>query len=163
MASPQYITPAELYDAFDRRLIEKLSGDGQSGPIDSNNTKIITSIERASERIQMAATVGNRYTTDELDTMQTDDRWALKELAAQLTVGILAGRRGAGIDESIQQQMDHAEKVLERLENGDMVFPVAVNRQAGKAEISVMQPATRGLINLVGDTDFFPDSPIRAY
>ncbi len=164
MASPAYITVDELYDAYDRRLIEELGTDiGGAGGMTTANSKILTAIERASEDVQMAATVGGRYTTDDLDTLKTDDRWALKGLVADLAVYRLVSRRMADIPEAIREALRLANERLAELRDGDAVFPVDSARTSGKASISIISESQRGRLDMVADSEFFPMRNTRAF
>jgi hypothetical protein len=157
MASPAYITVAEFYDAYDRRLIEELGTDiGGAGGMTSSNERIYTAIERASEDVQMAATVGNRYSTDELDDLVTADRWAIKGLVADLAIAHLVSRRMSDIPEAIREKVRDAKETLAALRDGDAVFPIEAKRTAGKPKISIIGESQRANLNLVADTEFFP-------
>ena len=157
MASSSYITVADLYQAYDRRLIEELGTDiGGAGGMTSSNERIQTAIERASEDVQMAATVGGRYTTDDLDTMKTDDRWALKGLVADLAVYRLVSRRMADIPEALREALRLANETLKSLRDGDAVFPIEASRTAGKPSISIITESQRSNLGMTSDSEFFP-------
>ena len=164
MASASYITVADLYNAYDRRMIEQLSSDTTgAGALTSSNEKITTAIERASEDIQMAVTVGDRYSTDDLDTMKTDDRWALKGLVAKLAIGYLVGRRMDDIPNSVRDDVDEAKKTLDMLRKGERVFPVEASRTAGKGKLAHLSTGQRSRMKLVSDQPFFPPTRVRNY
>ncbi len=164
MASPAYITPAELYSCYDRRLIEELGSDmGGPGGMTTANEKIQTMIERASEDVQMAATVGGRYTTTQLDTLKTDDRWALKGLVADLAAYRLLTRRMADVSEAMREAFRLANEQLKSLREGDAVFPIASARTAGVPAISIISAAQRANLDMVADSEFFPDRNVRKF
>ena len=164
MASPAYITPAELYNVYDRRLIEELGSDiGGPGGMTTGNVRIQTAIERASEDVQMAATVGGRYTTDDLDTLQTDDRWALKGPVADLAAYRLLARRMADVSEAMRETFRLAHELLDKLREGDAVFPIASARTAGVPAISIISAAQRGNLNMVSDSEFFPERNVKKF
>lgn len=164
MASPAYITVAELYKSYDRRLIEELGSDiGGPGGMTTANEKIQTAIERASEDVQMAATVGERYTTDDLDTLKTDDRWALKGLVADLAAYRLLTRRMADVPEALRESFRLANEQLKALRDGDAVFPIDSARAAGKPAISIISAAQRGNLNMVSDSEFFPERNVKKF
>lgn len=164
MASSRYITVPDLYDAWDRRIVEQLTSDGGGKPeMDSNNLKAIWAIERASDDVQMAATVGERYTETDLTTLSTDDREALKGLVADLAMWHLFKRRGAAIPESVAMAKNDAKITLKELRNGSAVFPVATARTAGQATVSVIPATTRDRLNYVSDSSFFGPAQDQAY
>lgn len=164
MASPAYITVAELYDTYDRRLIEELGSDmGGPGGMTSANKKIQTAIERASEDVQMAATVGGRYTTDNLDTLKSEDRWALKGPVADLAAYRLMTRRMADVSEAMRETFRLAHELLDKLRDGEAVFPIDSARAAGKPAISIISAAQRGNLNMVADSEFFPDRNVKTF
>lgn len=164
MASPAYITPSELYNTYDRRLIEDLATDiGGPGGMTTLNVKIQTAIKRASEDVQMAATVGGRYSTTELDTLQSEDRWALKGLVADLAAYRLLTRRMADVTEAMREVFRTANEQLKALREGDAVFPIAQARTAGVPAISIISASQRANLDMVADSEFFPDRNVRTF
>ena len=93
----------------------------------------------------------------------TDDRWALKELCAQLAIGILHDRRVSGINKEPHKQVDRAEDMIEKLEAGKRVFPIDTARDAGQGHLVITTTQQNADINLVGNSDFFPPANDRLF
>lgn len=164
MASPQYITPAELYNAYDRRMVEQLGTDSSgNAPLNSTNARVTTAIERASEDVQMAATVGGKYSTTDLDTLQTDDRWALKGVVASLAIGYLVARRMDETPNAVKDAIDEARKVLDQLRSGERVFPIDSARTSGRASLVHLSTGQRARMDLVSDQPFFPETRTKNF
>ncbi len=164
MASPEYITVPEFYVAWDRRVVEQITSDGGGKPeMDQDNLKAVWAIKRASDEVQMAATVGGRYTTTQLSTMDTDDRQALTGLVADLAMWHLFKRRAATMPESVRDARNAARDTLKDLRSGNAVFPIATARTAGQATVSIIPATTRAELNYVADSRFFGHAQDREY
>jgi len=165
MAQTKYITIAELKESFDTRLLGQLASySGTPDALgDESNTVVLNAIEKASAEIQSYALRGNRYTSDNLDTIKSDDDWTLKGLCCTLTVKHLFRGKATSAPPDVQSMIDEATATCEALANGDRIFNFDTAASAGKAAVKVISTQTRGKVNMVSDSQFFPPRQDRAY
>tara|TARA_R110002012_G_scaffold196616_2_gene365089 strand:- start:2751 stop:3248 length:498 start_codon:yes stop_codon:yes gene_type:complete len=165
MAQTKYITIAELKESFDTRLLGQIAS--YSGTPDSlsdeSNTVALNAIEKASAEIQSYALRGNRYTADNLDTINTNDDWTLKGLCCTLTVKHLFRGKATSAPPDVQSMIEEATATCEALAKGERIFNFDTAASAGKAAVKVISTQTRGRMNMVSDTQFFPDRQDRTY
>ncbi len=163
MAQTKYITQTELRESFDIRMISQLAAyDGT--PNDSTSNSIVANaIEKASAEIQSYALRGNRYTTGNLDDIHTADDWTLKGLCATLTIKHLFRGKAATAPPDVVAMIGEATATLESLGDGKRIFNFDTAASAGKAKVSVVATQTRGNINMVSDSQFFPTRQDRKY
>jgi len=160
MAQLTYITYAELIEAFDENLVRRLGSDGTT-PDDGTGAPILNAIERASADVEAVAIKGGRYSLTELTALQTADNWALKGLVCSLTLVKLYERRGP-IPDDIKRLADEVEKKLKQLDDGYYIFGTDA-QGAGRVGIEVIDVYTRGNLNMVSDSRYFPRRTDRTY
>tara|TARA_R110002012_G_scaffold307268_1_gene512626 strand:+ start:567 stop:1061 length:495 start_codon:yes stop_codon:yes gene_type:complete len=164
MAQTKYITVAELIESFDSRMLKQLcSYSGSPGTMNESNTIALNAIEKASAEIQSYALRGGLYSTGALDTIKTDDDWTLKSLCCSLTVKHLFRGKAANAPPDVVAMIGEATATLEALSTGKRIFNYTTSPDAGKAAVKVMRNQTRGQINMVSDSDYFPDRADRVY
>ena len=156
MAQTQYITQSELRESFDIRMISQLASYDGSPDTGTSNTIVANAIEKASAEIQSYALRGNRYTTDDLTTIKGNDDWTLKGLCATLTMKHLFRGKAATAPPDVIAMIGEASATLESLGSGERVFNFDTAASAGKASVSVITNQTRGYLNMVSDSNFFP-------
>ena len=163
MAQTKYLTQLELRESFDIRMISQLAsydGDPDTG---TSNTIVANAIEKASAEIQSYALRGERYTSDNLDTIHTADDWSLKGLCAALTIKHLFRGKATSAPPDVTAMIEEATATCEALGKGERVFNLGTVASAGKAAVKVVNNATRGRINMVSDSEYFPTRQDRAY
>ena len=151
-----YLTQTELQSYVDTRLLQQLGSDSGSNGSLTGNTILGTAIGAASAEIDMAATVGQMYTTDQLADLYTAGDKGIRYLCAALTLRNLYQRHSKRMPETAAEWMDRADKMLEALHAGQRVFAVEVARVAGVPSIQVIGPSTRVALGLVANSPFFP-------
>jgi hypothetical protein len=164
MAQAKYLTVAELAEAFDSRLLQELGADdGALGTVDESNAILLNAIERASADVQGYTFRGGQYTLTDLQALQTQDDWSLKGIVAALAMGHLYDRRGASAPETITAKIEAAGEALRELRDGKAIFFDTNVMDAGKPKMDVISPTTRANLNLVSDSDFFPQRNVQEY
>ena len=165
MAQTKYLTIAELKESFDTRMLGQLcSYSGTPVTLsDESNAVALNAIEKASGEIQSYALRGERYTSENLDTIYAADDWSLKGLCATLTVKHLFRGKATSAPPDVQAMIDEATATCEALGKGERVFNLSTAASAGKAAVKVVNNATRGRINMVSDSEYFPTRQDRAY
>ena len=165
MAQTKYLTIAELKESFDTRMLGQLcSYSGSPSALgDETNAVALNAIEKASGEIQSYALRGERYTSENLDTIYAADDWSLKGLCATLTVKHLFRGKATSAPPDVQAMIDEATATCEALVKGEGIFNLGTIASAGKAAISLISNANRGRINMVSDSEYFPPRQDRAY
>ena len=134
-----YITPDDVVLRYDRRRVAELLTTNDASPVDpddlSGNASLLELCEDASSEIDSAVTVGNRYSRDDLTTLaaSASEGAMLRRLACDLVWGNLLIFKGLG-DANVNAQAPRyleAKETLKRLNNGDLVFGLDANRDAG--------------------------------
>lgn len=156
MAQASYITQSELEEAVDINLVRRLGSDTSAPAGAGPETIIDNAIERASARIEGVALRAGRYTVVRLNALQTADSWILKGLCAELTIVLLYERRGGQLPRDIKTRKDHTDKLLDQLNDGQMIFGDDETVGAGKVSINVLDANERQEADMVSDTNFFP-------
>lgn len=134
-----YITPSDVILRYDRRRVAELLTYNDASPVDpsslSGNASLLALCDDACSEIDAAVTVGHRYTRANLLTLaaSAEEGALLRRLACDLVWGNLLTYKGLG-DANVQAQAPRymeAKEILKRLNNGDMVFGLTANRDAG--------------------------------
>ncbi len=143
-----YITSADIILRYDKRRVAELLSDNDASPVDasalSGSSALRAMCEDASSEIDAAVTVGNRYTELDLATLAADphDGALLRRIACDLVWGYLLAFKGLG-DADIKAMAPRyyeAKKILEAIENGNMVFGVDKARDAGLPKTVIPDP-----------------------
>ena len=164
MAQTKYITVAELIESFDSRMLSQLcSYSGAPGTMNESNAIALNAIEKASAEIESYALRGGIYTSGDLTTIQSNDDWTLKSLCSTLSVKHLFRGKATSAPPDVVAMIAESKETLEALSSGKRIFNYDNAVTGGKAAVKVMRNQTRGQINMVSDSDFFPDRPDRVY
>tara|TARA_R110002020_G_scaffold26072_11_gene84401 strand:+ start:839 stop:1336 length:498 start_codon:yes stop_codon:yes gene_type:complete len=165
MAQTKYITIAELKESFDSRMLGQLASySGTPDALgDETNTVVLNAIEKASAEIQSYALRGSRYSTDQLDTLKTNDDWTLKGLCCTLTIKHLFRGKATSAPPDVIAMIAESQASLEALSGGSKIFNDSDSASAGKAAVKVVSNNIRGRLNMVSDMSFFPDRQDRVY
>ena len=165
MAQTKYITIAELKESFDTRMIAQLASySGSPASLsDESNTIALNAIEKASAEVQSYALRGNRYSSNDLDTIKSNDDWTLKGLCCTLTMKHLFRGKATSAPPDVQSMIEEATATCEALGKGERIFNFDTAASAGKAAVKVISSQTRGQTNMVSDSRFFPDRLDRTY
>jgi hypothetical protein len=177
-----YITPAGLLNYYDKRRVLQIASDEGAVAVeaDLSNTasaayvRIINGIRAACGDIDSHCQRGKRYTRATLEAIVTEADAApsdetkqkragpIRQMAADLTFGHMMARRGysAQTMKNLAPRYEDALVSLERLANGEQVFDLDANIDAGKP--SRTQIGKNNLYRPSVDNPIFgvwPDSP----
>lgn len=160
MAQNTYATFNDLILAYDRHLVAELSSDepGASG-MSGTNVIATRALERASADIEAFLIRAGRYSTDDLETLQSESNTLLIGLTCDLAMGHLYARRGKDVPAAIQGRLDGAMETLKGLRDGSQILRDTPSITAGKVQVSVISPSKRVQRGFVSDEPFFPSLP----
>jgi len=160
MGSPQYCTVADLKDAVDERDLKGLtSDDGTEATLTSANSKLITAIEYASSAFLRSTLAGGKYTALQLQTLAADDDWAIKGPVVDCAIWFLYSRRqSTDTPTQITERKKSAQDIMDSLRRGDQILPIKVSTDAEIPEAIFATRGQRDRLNLVSDSEYFPDS-----
>ena len=160
MAAPEYATVTQLISLCDARVLAELGSDTDSdGTVNSGNTILVAAIQRASSDIEASALRGGRYTSTDLATAVTDGDMTLVGLTCDLALAQLFGRRAGVLPEDVKDRRDRAMRTLQELREGKIIFAKVASvatAQAGVGDLTVINEAVRGNLNLAADSPFYP-------
>lgn len=166
MAQTTYITPAELIESFDSRIVLQLSSytgtPAVVGDI-ATNAIILNAIEKASGEVESYSLRGGIYTVTILTALQADDDWFLKQLVSTLTMKWLYLGKTGNIPGDMQTMIGDARQSLEDLREGKRVFNQDSVKSAGRASIHITSASVRARTNMPSDSKFFPPKITRVY
>jgi hypothetical protein len=148
-SSSSYLTPAELLERYDARLVCQYVSD--TG-VPDDSTQILTDpnllaiLADASAMVESAALVGGRYRPGDLQALTATNNGTLryiggglvKRLVANLAMGLLRQRRGMRDDQPFPPYED-ALRQLELLRKGETIFPFLEAEEAGQIEEQYME------------------------
>ena len=163
-----FISPEEFLDFYDSRRVADFLYDGSYDSLGTKptrnemlsygsiaNTRIRQAIAIATDRIVAAASVGKRYTRQELESIVTTpgggvfeqsrgpDFWLLARITADLTFGEIVRRRAlpASQYQELSSTFQQAEQYLEMLRQGVRIFSSVKNLpEAGLPDTATMAP-----------------------
>jgi len=134
-----YATPDDMIARFDVRTLGDHAADGDTRVSAADlvtNAKMIAMLADASGQVNAACLQGERYSVEDLGGLTGDSAAFLVRLTCDIAFGHLWRRRPYTDDnearaEAIRQADDH----LTRLRDGEWVFDVAENKEAGRAKV----------------------------
>jgi hypothetical protein len=156
-----YGQPADLYARYDTRILADMVNDDDTR-LGSNtsvaamqaalntNQVILDVLADASGVINSACLVGQRYTVPHLQALTDVDQQFLVRLTCDLAWGLLALRRGVFTPDRYPQYLE-GQETLVRLRQGDAVFNILVNEQAGVANGEFPSVQSYATLNLMRD------------
>lgn len=171
MPANGYILPNELPLFYDLRRVLQLASDTDDTPAvesDLSNTAsdayrfVNNAVLSASSDLDQHCQQGKRYTRVDLealvaaanaapnDSAAVKRAQAIKQLVADLTFGIMLGRRGFNSERlaSLAPRYEHAQEALEKIALGVLVFDIS-----GAIEAGVPGSAYFGLTNYLPSRD----------
>jgi phage gp36-like protein len=156
-----YANGNDLIARFDARIVGDLLADDDTrvaaGSIPAN-ANALAALDDASSMINSACQVGQRYTQAQLAALSGTDAKLLVRLACDLAFIYLCQRRGikpAMYEETFERSTD----MLEKLRNGEAIFAVPANIEAGTPTDIFPSQAVYQTVNLLRDAtnnNFFP-------
>lgn len=145
-ASSAYASGTDLVEARDWRAVGDLIKDDNTRPASSGAvavaTIVTTALKNASGQIEMAATAGARYQPEDLSALaagSTVGGAALKGLTCDLAFWWLSKRRKPGARPEDVAGVPEALDCLDRLRNGERIFPFTETQEAGLADVVALE------------------------
>jgi phage gp36-like protein len=128
-----YATPQDLVTYYDASVVADLASDTDSPVPDVTQCPLIDQLLAfGAGRINSAATIGQRYSEDQLTALAGDDLQVLVQLNCTIAMGALLFRRpGSQYEKSYENHMKAAEEFLDRLRKGERIFAFPENQDAG--------------------------------
>lgn len=147
-----YASGANLLERYDARDIGDLVADDGTQITAVNiptNTNVLAALNDASGEIDAALMVGNRYAASELSGLTGNSQYHLIRMTCDIAMARIMGRRPGRDIEKLKAMMELAESHLERLRNGENVFNLADQKDAGNPSasgLSAVEYSQSGLI-----------------
>jgi len=133
-----YAEPSDLLARYDAREIGDLVADDgeQIGAAAlATDTNVLAALSDASGQIEAALVVGNRYTASALEGLTGNSLALLKRITCMLAICHLMDRRPAGYGDAAEKRQEQALDYLERLRNGENVFNLSDQKDAGEVDV----------------------------
>ena len=147
-----YASPSQMLERYDSRILgQLLEDDGTivSAANAKNHPRLIAALEDATGQIRSAATVGDKYTNEQLEQLSRDEDPFLVRMACGLALGFLYARRQS--TDQLPDEVIRFEEWLATLRFGERIFPIAEVKEAGNTTHGYIADNTRGYLQLVGD------------
>lgn len=150
--SDSYASPADLLKRFDARVVGDLcrdDGTRESASAILANSNVLTALSGASGRVERAAFVGEKYSAADLAALTGPGLDAIKDLVCGLAMVRLYKRRFP-LQPTPDSLREHLLD-LEALRNGEQIFALADQADAGLPENSQVTEADICALGLVTD------------
>lgn len=146
-----YALPTDLATYFDVRVIADLASDNDTPVQDyTTDANVLAALSAASGQINSAVMVGSIYTATDLSNLAGDDLQFLKEICCQLVMAKLIRRRPEKYgSESYEGYLNDSEAYLDRLRQGERLFNLPAQAEAGTPDIDGPTIATVERMNLI--------------
>ena len=153
-----YATPANLLSRYDYRTVGELIVDDNTQPTYAEvlaSSVVADFLESASGEVEKEVMVGNRYTTDELNSLTDNSKAFLANLVCDIAFYRISQRRPVGDKEF--PLYEEAKEVLEMIRRGNAVFNIEANKEAGNVEYAPYNVQVIASQNLISqNTQYFP-------
>lgn len=127
-----YADAEQMIHRFDERTLKDLCSDtGSSETNLPGNDRMETALQDATGSIDAACQVGKMYDPDDLEAMTGTDRALLRRICCELAMVFLIEARPEKYKGSEKALRERAEAYLDRLRNGERVFNITTNKDAG--------------------------------
>ena len=142
-----YATPDDFLAAYDSRLIGQLVLDNNAtaSPADLlTNTVVAAALAQASGLVESACLAAGRYAAADLAALAGNGDAMLVRLVCDVAMWLLQTRRDPRTEETTAYRS--AKELLERLRQGEHIFPLSAQADAGvavTARVTVVQLAER--------------------
>lgn len=148
-----YASAQDLLDRFDaRRIGDLILDDDKSaratvGQILSSAV-VSVALTDASGMVDAACQAGEKYTQADLTNMAGTGLNLLKWITCSLAYGLLVRRRGHNAPDlqTLAPQFYEAQKYLEALRLGEVIFPLEANEEAGIPQNVVLSKNSKSLM-----------------
>ena len=132
-----YATGSDLIARFDARQISDLLEDDGTSVSQRDvptHSVVTTALDDASGKIKGALRKGNRYLPADLSALTGESLALLKRITCDIAMALLLDRRIDADAEQSQKRHERAERYLEQIKSGDIVFDVDDIIEASNAE-----------------------------
>lgn len=137
-----YATQADLLARYDARTLGDWAGDTGSriDPVSlQTDPTLLLCLQDASGDIESACLVSERYSPADLNILTNQSKALLKRLTCDIALGYLSSRR-PDVDNPYGVQYALAMEKLEQLRNGQRIFSLLEQGQAGIVDDAVETP-----------------------
>lgn len=147
-SSSPYISASEFLKRYDWRTIGQLLSDDDTGPdlISTLTNSATTEGERlesvlkdASGMVEIACLKGGMYTVADLEALTGNQAAILKRLVSDIAVNLCYQRRPS-TNHPMPQQTQVAMNLLDAISQGDKIFGLQAQIDAGHAELKTDTP-----------------------
>lgn len=150
-----YCTPSDFLDRYDWRFVAELMSDEGIQPDrltlvtpgTGPNQRLQALLDSAAGEVEAACLVASRYTPTDLAGLTGVAAKFLKQLVADLAIG-LAGFRRPHLDKPIPPQVERADAQLDRLRKGQSIFGIQETMDAGVVQSEIETEAIRQIRGL---------------
>ncbi len=132
-----YCTIAQLYERYDKRMVDQLSNDANTTAPNAGNVQ--AAIDDGAADILTATLRGKQYTAIQLDVLVASGDKVLVRLNADIAMRHMARRRGLGVAQGLESAFERSEKFLRQLSGGDRVLNIDANRSGDTPEVVISQ------------------------
>ncbi len=129
MLPVQYAQTPDLQARYDFRLTNQASSDDNSGSQNTANQNI--ALQDASSEINTAILAGGRYTPTQISTLLSGGDTLLVRLCCDIAFARLLARRRGGASPGQKDNLEAAQKLLDRLESGAAILNISASIAAG--------------------------------
>lgn len=150
-----YATTTDFALYVDVNALGELGTDTSS---DNATSSIVSAaLEAASYDVQSYVLRGGVYTSDDLDTLQSDGDKTLKRTVCVLAAEILVARRLGDLPPSLKSMVEKANLTLIDMRDGKRVFGdlATEHSDAMNPTVSFVSSAQRPKMRMTADSDFF--------
>ncbi len=133
-SSTAYATPSDLIVFRDFRIMAQWILDDNTIPDVSSflaSSVVSQCLLAATGEIETAASVGGRYSREDLAALNGAALVKLKQLCCDIAFGMLARRRLATIQRGDISGLEEAYDLLDKLKKGERIFPFVETESAG--------------------------------
>ncbi|MBX6313096.1 MAG: DUF1320 family protein, partial [Isosphaeraceae bacterium] len=151
-----YLPADRFLDRVDAARVGQLVSDNRIAVTPGallTHPKVLAALQDASGDLERACTAGRRYLPAELAAIALADgtpaQGYLFRLLTALALHYLVLRRGGPPDEQVQHEYERAQQEIDRLKNGELVFPFEETQGAGLPQTNVYTDADYRALRLL--------------
>lgn len=141
-----YARGADMIARFDTRLLGDLCSDTATEIAEADlpaNPKMVAALNAGAGKINAACLKGERYSVNDLAGLKNDSLAYLVDMNCTIAWANLWRRKGYTDDNTMRANAVQAvDDELTRLRNGEHVFDVVAQKQAGRADVTTVPRET---------------------
>jgi len=148
-----YANPSDLVARYDERVLKDLASDtGEPGDVAIGNPRVAAALDAASGYVDAAVQVGGIYTPEDLAALTGNSLALLVDLTCELAmVRLMSARLEKYGHEQVEAVRKRCEEYLDRLRNGERLFGLDDQRDAGLPTIDGPRAVDYQRLNLLPD------------